>query len=73
MPIHSIYGIMRVALTLVALSTNGLVSAMRASLSDLENQMMDNGTFVYGSLSAVRKAVLFKDFETEYKRKVTLD
>ena len=72
MPIHNIYGIWRVAFTLLALSTIGLVSGMRTSLSDHENDMMEDGTFVYGTLSAVKKAALFKDFETEYGRKVMI-
>lgn len=62
MPVHNIYGVWRIAFTLMALSTNGLVSAMRTSLSDHENDMMADGTFVYGTLSAVKKAALFKDF-----------
>lgn len=45
---------------------------MRTSLTDHENDMMKDGTFVSGPLSAVQKAVLFKDFETVFSRKVML-
>ena len=39
---------------------------MRTSLSDLDNEMMEDGTFVYGSLSAVQQILLFKEYETTY-------
>ena len=70
MPIHNIYGMWRITFTLIALSTNGLVSAMRASLSDHENDMMDDGTFVYSTLSAVQKAELFEDYLATFSRGV---
>ena len=72
MPIHNIYGIWRVAFTLLALSTIGLVSGMRTSLSDHENDMMEDGTFVYSTLSALKKAELFEDFELKYSPKVII-
>ena len=46
---------------------------MRTSLSDLDNQMMEDGTFVYGSLSAVQQMLLFKDYEKTFLREVTFD
>ena len=46
---------------------------MHASLTDHENDMMEDGAFVYSSLSAKKKALLFTDFETTYFRKVVLD
>ena len=46
---------------------------MRASLTEQENHMMDDGTFVYGALSSKRKAVLFKEYEITYSRKVRFD
>lgn len=44
---------------------------MRTSLTDEENQMMENGTFVYNSLSTRQKKTLFNDYEITYSRKVT--
>ena len=73
MPIHSIYGVWTIAFTVLSLSTDGLVAAMRTSLTDHENDMMENGTFVYSTLSAKQRALLFRDFETKYSRKVVLD
>ena len=42
MAIHNIYAVWRIAFTLLALSTNGLVSAMRAKLTDHESQIEIN-------------------------------
>jgi hypothetical protein len=72
MLIHNIYGVWRIAFTLLALSTNGLISALHTSLTDHENDMMKNGTFVYSTLSAIKKAALFNDFQTTYSRKVVI-
>ena len=55
------------AWTLLLLS---LISAMQTSLSDLENQMMDNGTFTYSLLSDQRKTELFRKFQISFFRKV---
>ena len=63
----------RLTFTLLALSSAGLVWGMRTSLSDLDNQMMEDGTFVYGSLSAVQQMLLFKDYEKTFLREVTFD
>lgn len=63
----------RLTFTLLALSSAGLVLGMRTSLSDLDNKMMEDGTFVYGSLSAVQKILLFKDYEATYFREVIFD
>lgn len=73
MPIHSIYKAWSIAFTILAWSADGHVSAMHASLTDHENDMMEDGAFVYSSLSAKKKALLFTDFETTYFRKVVLD
>lgn len=73
MPIHNIYGVLTTAFTLLALNTNGLVSATYASLTDHENDMMEDGTFVYSSLPAIKKAALFKDFETTYSQEVIIN
>lgn len=56
--------------TLLAMSSNELVCGMHASLSELDNVMMENGTFAYNSLSEKNKAALFKDFEIRYPHKV---
>ena len=45
---------------------------MRARLSDHKNDMMEDGIFVYGTLSAVKKAELFEDFETKHSREVII-
>jgi hypothetical protein len=73
MPVSSMRGLCRLAFTLLALSSAGLAWGMRTSLSDLENEMMENGTFVYGSLSAVQQTRLFKDYETTHAREVIFD
>ena len=72
MTIHNIFGVLSITFALLALNTNRLLSTMRTSLTDHENDMMKDGTFVSGPLSAVQKAVLFKDFETVFSRKVIL-
>ena len=46
---------------------------MRTSLSDLENQMMHNGSFMYSLLSSKKTTVLFRDYITTYSRKVILN
>ena len=43
---------------------------MRTSLSDLENQMMHNGSLMYSLLSSTKTTVLFRDYITTYSRKV---
>ena len=43
---------------------------MRTSLSDLGNQTMEDGTFVYSSLSAVQQTLLFKDYEITHSCEV---
>ena len=73
MPIHNTYGVLTTAFTLLALNTNGLVSATHASLTDHENDMMEGGTFVYSSLTAIKKVALFKDFETTYCHEVIIN
>ena len=46
---------------------------MRSSLSEMDNQMIGDGTFVYCSLSAIQQILLFKDYETTYSREVIFD
>lgn len=73
MPICITTTIWCMTVTLLALNADGHINGMRASLTEQENQMMDNGTFAYSALSSRRKAVLFKDYEITYSRKVRFD
>ena len=73
MPVFSMTGLCQLAFTLLALNSNGLAWGMRTSLSDLDNEMMEKGTFVYGSLSALQQTLLFKDYEIAHSREVMLD
>ena len=43
------------------------------SMTELENQMMEKGTFVFGTLSSERVEALFEDFQTVYSHKVSHD
>ena len=70
MSASAINGAWMMTVTLLALSSMGLVSGMQTSLTDYENEMMQNGTLVYNSLSTGQKATLFKDFEITYSREV---
>ena len=47
-----------------------LASAEMQSLTEHENHMMRNGTFVYGALSPQQQEALFDDFQGEYSREV---
>lgn len=58
------------AAAFLALHADGHLMGMHASLTEQENQMMDNGTFLYNALSSRRKAALFKEYEITYARKV---
>ena len=72
MPIRNIRRVLTITFASLALNTNGLVSATHASLTDHENDMMEDGTFVYNTLSAIKKAALLKDFETMHSRVVII-
>ena len=68
----TVFGVWKLTFALFALGSKGLVSGMRTSLTDEENQMMERGTFVYNSLSTRQKKMLFNDYEITYSRKVTI-
>ena len=57
---------------LVLLYLEGLTGIF-TSMTELENQMMDKGTFVFSTLSPERLEKLFEDFQTTYSRKVKHD
>ena len=71
MSVKTVFGVWTLIIALFALNSEVLVSGMRTSLTDEENHMMENGTFIYDSLSARQKTMLFKDYEMTYSRKVT--
>lgn len=70
MSVVTFNGACKTAVTLLALCHNRFVTGMRTSLTEHENLMMENGTFVYSSLSSEEQALLFKDFEILFSREV---
>ena len=64
MPLLTVNGVWRLTLTLLFISSGGFVWGMRTSLSDLENERMQNGTLIYSLLSSRQQILLFKDFMT---------
>ena len=53
---------MGTAVTLLALTTQRLIAGKSTSLTERANQMTDNGTIVYGTLSPQRHEASFEDF-----------
>ena len=72
MQFRNMNGIWIVIFTFLAVSSNELVCGMRTSLSEEDNEMMEDGTFAYNAQSQRTKAVLFKDFVKTFSRQVII-
>ena len=70
MPLLTVNGVWRLTFTLLTISSGGLVRGMHTSLSDMENERMQNGSLIYSLLSTRQQIVLFKNFMTANSRQV---
>lgn len=70
MSVFTLRAVSKTLLVLLALGACSLISGATTCLTEDENYMVGNGTFVYSTLSSEQQEALFEDFEIAYSRKV---